>query len=189
MKRDFYNETFDKKSWSNEEMRGARFECCEFLNSSFEGVNFMDTVFEECTFKNCNFTGAFFSDLALRQVEWIECKLTGISFEQVNQLGLNMSFNSCIMDYAVFYQMKIPQTSFINSSLIGTDFSEADLTSASFENADLKAAVFNQTTLKKCDFRGAKNLSIDLNANRVKGAIFNQEQAIELLSSFQLDIR
>jgi len=186
---DFYKESFEKINWTSNKVRGGRFELCTFKNCDFQSVNFMDVVFEECTFHSCNFVGSFLSDVAFRKVDWIACKLTGISFEQVNKLGLEMSFDACVMDYAIFYQLNMPRTKFKNVSLIGADFTEADLKAATLQNSDLKKAIFKRTNLEKCDFRGAKHIQINLNENRVKGALFNRDQALELLQGFQLDFR
>ncbi len=42
--KDYYEQTFEKKHWTSDEVGGGRFEACAFQNCNFEGVNFMDVV-------------------------------------------------------------------------------------------------------------------------------------------------
>jgi len=52
----------------------------------------------------------------------------------------------------------------------------------------LKNAISENTNLEKVDFRNAKNLKIDPDCNRLKGAKFSIDNAIRLLDKYNITI-
>lgn len=180
----FYEDDFEGETFSSDSVRGAKYELCTFKNCKFTGVSFIETVFEECEFFGCDFTGAFLNELALRDVRFTECKMIGLNFEQVNPFGLKLYFDQTVLDYAIFYQVKLAGTQFLKSSLKGTDFAEAVLSKASFSNSNLDQAIFDRTDLSKADFRQALNYQINPGNNQMKGAKFSKEGVSGLLRQF-----
>jgi uncharacterized protein YjbI with pentapeptide repeats len=66
---------------------------------------------------------------------------------------------------------------------------ETDLTQAIFEHCDLHLAVFAKTNLTNVDFFTSKNLVIDPEKNKIKGALFSKENVKGLLVKYQIKIK
>ena len=92
------------------------------------------------------------------------------------------------MDYCTFFGTKLNKTVFKKCSLRETDFTEANLSMAQFPESDLLGTIFSNTNLEKTDFRGATNLSIDPQYNKMKGAKLHSFQLEGLLYKYGLEI-
>ena len=68
------------------------------------------------------------------------------------------------------------------------DFTEANLQSAQFSESDLTGTLFSNTNLEKANFKGATNLSIDPDHNKMKGAQFHSFQLEGLLYKHGLEV-
>jgi fluoroquinolone resistance protein len=161
---------------------------CQFNEIDFSSFNFSGYKFIECQFNNsnlslCNPNNAFF-----QQVHFSDCKMLGIHFDYVNPFGLEMSFENCQLNHAIFYQLKLKGSQFENCQLIEVDFSESDLSGSSFYNCDLHGAVFDQTNLEHVDFSSAMNFTIDPSLNKIKNAKFSMEGLPGLLSKFGIQV-
>ena len=99
-----------------------------------------------------------------------------------------MAFDSCIMNLTSFYQLNFKQKTFKNCSLNEVDFTESDLSKSVFENCDLKHAIFDRTILINTNFKTAQNFSIDVENNKLKGALFSKNNLSGLLTKYQLKI-
>jgi uncharacterized protein YjbI with pentapeptide repeats len=93
-----------------------------------------------------------------------------------------------MLNHAVFFQVKLMNTLFRDSSLIGVEFTEADLKNASFENCDMAEAGIENCNLEKADFTTALNYSLDPENNRIKGARFTLPAVCGLLNKYNIKI-
>lgn len=184
----FVDETFSKLDASQSLEKDSTYETCTFENCQFKDADFSNIKFIECEFYGCDLSLVNLSDGALRDVRFTNCKMLGLHFENLNTLGLVVSFDQCVLSHSSFYQIKLKNTQFKQCVLHECDFTESDLTSAVFNQCDLKNAQFVDSIIEKCDFRTANNFSIDPRYNKIKGARFSRIELAGLLDAFQIVI-
>jgi fluoroquinolone resistance protein len=124
----------------------------------------------------------------LNNVAFKGSKLLGINFSDCVDIPCAVAFEGCVVDYCSFARMKIPKTSFIDSSMKNVDFTECDLTKSVFAKVDLANAVFHRTILKEADFSTASNYSIDPEANLIRKAKFPVYGLAGLLDKYDIDV-
>lgn len=73
--------------------------------------------------------------------------------------------------------------------MVSVDFMESDLTEALFDNCNLRLAVFSDSILIKSDFYSSYNFSINPEKNKLKKAIFSQENIKGLLDTYEIIIK
>jgi fluoroquinolone resistance protein len=184
----FVEQTYSKLDVSSVISVDSTYELCVFENCQFKDCDFTKIKFIECEFFGCDLSLANLTDAAFRDVRFTNCKMLGLHFENLNTLGLVISFDQCVLSHSSFYQIKLKNTQFKQCTLHECDFTESDLTSAAFHQCDLKNAQFVDSILEKCDFRTANNFSIDPRYNKVKGARFSRIELAGLLDAFQIVI-
>lgn len=173
---------------SCEELTLAEYENCVFKGSSFNKADLSNFTFVDCEFIACDLSSIRSKKTSFRDVYFRDCKLMGIHFEDCNPYGLKCTFESCNLDYSIFYQCPMKGSRFSNSRLIEVDFTEASLEGVSFEGCNLTGSVFQMSNLEKSDFSGAQGFIIDPSNNRMKGAKFSQDGLAGLLTSFGIHI-
>jgi fluoroquinolone resistance protein len=184
----FTDKTFKANNFSVVQHHQADFDNCEFIDCLFAGADLSDQSFEDCTFKSCDFSNAKILNTSFKNVTFKSCKLIGLQFDGCNPFLLAFNFNSCILNYTTFYQLKIPGTCFSKCMLIEVDFTEADLSGATFDDCNLSGAIFGNTKLEKADFRGSVDFSIDPEQNQLSGACFSLESLPGLLQKYNIKI-
>ena len=167
------DQTFDKQDFTQIQLPHAEYDHCIFNNCNFGDQNLSEFKFVDCEFNYCNLSLVKLSDTALRDVKFKECKMLGLRFEDANQFGLSLSFDTCQLNHSSFYGTTLKKTLFKNCQLQETDFTECNLTASLVDKSDLSGATFNRTNLEKADFRTALNYSIDPETNRLKKAKFS----------------
>lgn len=182
------DQVFNGIDFKTQSPQGTTFEHCHFSNCTFQAVNLTNTAFSECTFEACDLSTAQIANTAFKEVAFIDCKLLGLPFENCNKFLLQFSFTNCQVNYASFYQLKIPKTIFKNCSLQQADFTGADLRNAAFLDCNLSGAVFENTTLIKADLTTAQGFTIDLEKNTATKARFSQSGLHGLLTKYRLSI-
>lgn len=68
------------------------------------------------------------------------------------------------------------------------DFRESNLRSSDLRSTDFKGALFHQTQLGGADFTDATHMAIDVKFNEVTQAKFNRHEALNLLSSLDIEL-
>ena len=182
--KEFKNVIFPKYGISQKEYENCTFNYCDFTDCNFTGAIFVD-----CTFNHCNFKEAKIGNVGLRGVMFIDSNFTSVNFAMTDQKIYEFHFTNCLLDYAMFYKLKLKGMQFTNCSMVSVDFMESDLTDALFDNCNLRLAVFSDTNLNKADFYSSHNFSINPVKNKVKKAIFSQENVKGLLDSFEIVIK
>jgi uncharacterized protein YjbI with pentapeptide repeats len=114
--------------------------------------------------------------------------MIGVHFNEINSFLLKIYFKECQLNYASFYQLKIPNTKFINCNLEAVDFTETIANGIVFNNCELKGAIFKDTNLEKSDFRTAFNFEINPENNRLKNTTFSRNTIDGVLSQYQIII-
>jgi uncharacterized protein YjbI with pentapeptide repeats len=184
----FDSETYSKIDFTQKGIKKGEYDNCTFENCNFENVHASNIQFVECEFINCNFSNAIVKNSAFKDVQFANCKLIGVKFNECDPFLLQMNFNNCQLNFASFYQLKIPKTQFINCNLEEVDFAESKLQEVVFNECNLKNAIFDQTDLQKSDFRTALYFSINPGENQLKGAKFSKDNLIGLLQKYQIVI-
>lgn len=174
---------------TSDAFQSGKYENCTFHNCHLEGANLSDANFVDCEFEACDLSNARLSNTGLKNVSFDNCKLLGLHFEDCNDFLLEVHFSACQLDLTTFYGLKLPKTTFRNTSLREVDFSESDFSQSTFSGCDLMGAVFDRTNLTKADLRTAENFIIDPNSNTLKKARFSRMDLAGLLHSYDLDIR
>src|ERR1700744_3779847 len=149
------------------------FENCRFSACDFNGANFTGKLFIDCVFQDCNLSLMNVNDTGLQNTRFKNCKLSGVNFTKTRDFLLEMHFEGCILDNAVFYKKKNKKSIFKDCSMIETDLTEADLTEAKFENCNLNRAFFERTVLRGADLSTSYNFVIDPDINDIKKAKFS----------------
>lgn len=182
------DKTFQQVDYSEKALRNREFVRCHFVGCDFSKADLRTNDFEDCTFETCNLTMANLQGVGLRNILFKDCKVMGVDFSALNKFMFSFSFESCQLNYSIFYGTKLKKMQFVNSSLREVDFSEADLSGSTFSECDLLGATFSGTNLEKVDFRTATNVILDPDNNKMKKAKFTIHQLEFLLSKYQLDI-
>ncbi len=165
------------------------YECCTFINCDFSEGNLSATKFIECEFIECNLSNAKVDDTSILDVSFKNCKMLGIQFDRINQLLFSASFENCHLNDCTFYEMKLRQTEFSNSSLEGADFTASDLKQVKVVGCDLFNASFDRANLEGADFQMSVRLQIDPEITRITKAKFSLNQLPGLLTKYDLKIK
>jgi len=188
---------FNKDSYYQEKFKGLVFEKNKVSEKEFEECIFVNCAFTDCKFLGCRFIGCKFSGCSLSANDFTDCHFVDVSFKSSKTIGVDWTkaarvvdllFEDCQINYSNFSMIKLPKSGFTSCEAKEVDFSEADLSGSDFSGSDLKRSIFSRTNLVKADFRDAKNYSIDVKNNSVKGAKFSLPQALSLLDSFEVEI-
>ncbi len=182
------NKRFEKLSFTDKPLEKAEYEYCTFSGCDFSNSDLSGVVFSECDFVGCNLSMVKLMGTAFRKVVFRDCKLLGVNFENCNNFGMELHFDSCVIKHSVFYKLKIRKTIFKNTQLHETDFTECDLTNSVFKNCDLTGATFDHSILERVDFTTAANLILDPEFNRIKKARFSMENIPGLLTKYDIVI-
>jgi uncharacterized protein YjbI with pentapeptide repeats len=171
-----------------QKLEGTFQEYKKFIDCDFSEGDLGNQKFIDCEFVNCNFTLSKMRGVSFQGVKFKSCKLLGLRFDQCSAFALSFEFDNCILDHAVFHQLRISKTKFSNCRMQEVDFTGADLTAAVFANCNLQNAIFESTKLEACDLTGAHNLQFDLDKNFVQKLKITAEQLPALLQKFKLNI-
>lgn len=175
-------ETYNESDWSGNTIEGVTFDECVFIGGTFTKALFEDCRFLQCEFRGCDFSVAKFPGTRFRDVRFVSCKLSGVDFLKASP-GPIAIFDECRLDYAGFSSMDLRGTQFLRCTALETDFAEARMEGVDCAGTDFAGARFSNTDLRGANFLEARNYSIDPQNNKVKKAIFDLPEAINLLRS------
>lgn len=164
----------------------ADFENCRFIQCNFASTDLSDIHFTDCFFEQCDLSNAKITKTAFQNVRFESCKLIGLQFDTCNPFLLSFHFNQCILNYASFFQLKIPQTQFSGCSIEEADFSHANLNSSTFRDCNLIGSMFENTQLEKADLYSATQIIIDPERNNIRGARFSFDNIEGLLIKYDI---
>ena len=179
---------FARQDYSTVPLAMGEYDTCNFRDCNFSGSDLSGFSFLDCTFAGCDLSNAKLKNSAFRETIFKECKMLGLRFDDCNQVGMTVRFESCLLDHASFYQVKLNHTVFLSTSLQEVDFTESDLKNVILDHCDLANATFNHTNLERADLSTALNYTINPENNRLRGAKFSLPAVVGLLNSFQIEI-
>ena len=167
----------------------AEYENCHFIQCSFNEENLSNYIFSDCTFEACDLSNVKIANTSFKGVQFVHCKLFGLKFEEANPFLLSLSFDTCMLNFASFYKVKLKSTLFSTCTLHEVDFSGSDLTDAMFDGSDFRSSTFDGTILKNANFRTSYNFSIDPSRNQLTKAKFSKENCLGLLDHLKIEIK
>jgi fluoroquinolone resistance protein len=181
----YYQERFTALVLSGEDVESIRFEEC-----TFDECRFVDFKFEKCLFIDCDFKGSVLSAIdpigsRFLRPGFSQCKVIGFDWAKTTKLQ-DLSFTECQIDYSNFSSLQLPRVRMVRCSAKEVRFNETSAVDGVFTETDFQGSTFFKSDLSRSDFRRAKNYSIDLNNNVIKGARFSLPEALSLL--YGLDI-
>lgn len=87
-----------------------------FNNCDFSKTNLSEAVFESCDFVGCNFSNVKVIRAVFQEVSFTDCKILGVSFDQINTIGLSLTFVNATLNFFFlqirFKKLKIYQKHF-----------------------------------------------------------------------------
>jgi uncharacterized protein YjbI with pentapeptide repeats len=182
------SQDFKGKDYTQKPLDLAEYENCSFTDCNFSGTDLSDIFFVDCVFESCDLSNAKLNETAFRTVRFKHCKLLGLHFDDCNAFLLSLGFDTCVLNYSIFFKLKLKNTHFENCRLEEVDFTETDLSNAIFGQCDLQKAVFENTNLQGADLRTAYNFSIDPEQNRIKKAKFSAQNIVGLLDRYDITV-
>jgi len=162
-----------------EALTEVRFEGCTLEGWSAAEATFRQCAFDDCVFRGCDLSNAKLFDTRLRGVRFERCKLMGVDFGAAYAIGLEVSFEGCVLSYASFAGMALRGLELIDCRAHETIFDDADLRDARFDATDLRGARFGGADLRGADLSEATGYAIDPTLAKVKGTKMSMEGALE----------
>ena len=164
------------------DLKVAKCDKCNILNSKLEKVSFMDAIFDNCNFSNSSFQGSSFV-----RCEFINCKLSGCDFTE--SIQNNVVFTETNASYSNFSLSRLQNVVFENTVLRNAYFQEDIFKNVYFEKADLVQSQIFKTSLKDIDLSNSFIDGIVVSMEDIKGAIINEYQAIDLINLLGVKIK
>lgn len=185
----FYEEEINSDFLEAGKFVAAEYEQCTFIGCHFSKLDlgeyqFIDCEFIECKLDNTYISGTIFSNAIFRR-----CELLGLRFDRANAMNLSFRMNHCTLNDCVFYQLNLQHTAITDSVVRHCDFTEANLKGADFANSALPHCIFDQSNLENCNFHGATDFVISPVRNKIKKAIFDQNQLEGLLLDWEIVVK
>lgn len=162
--------TFSKLIYNRTDCDLNEFECCTFSDCDFSACHFTGVAFVDCLFERCNFSGTALNHTALRKATFLKCQMKELNFAMTEKFIFEVHFKDCTLDFSKFYGIQMNAATFVGCSLIAVDFMGCDLQQVLFDDCDLFRCEFEKADARKCDFTSSRNLSLDPDKTRLKGA-------------------
>jgi len=182
------SETFEDEDLSAADLRGCRFEDCEFVRCTLTEADLGGCVLEECRWRSCELSNCKVVDAKFRGVRFEDCRLRGVLFGDVYQLGLDLSFVDSNLSYSTFFGLHLSDFVATGCTMHEVDFGECVLKSADFSGSDLTGALFHHTKLEKVDFVSARNVLLDVRAAKMKAIKLSLDGAIAALGVLGVEL-
>jgi uncharacterized protein YjbI with pentapeptide repeats len=181
-----HKERFEKLDWKNGKAERKEYEACTFVNCDLSSADLSSCKFIDCEFLSCNLSMCRIDKTSFQDVVFKDSKMLGMPFDKCSNFSFRVKFESCLLDNAIFYRLKMSGTQFLKCRLREVDFTEADLSKSVFYESDLSAAIFDSTVLEHADFRSARSYSIDPRKNKIKKAQFSMQGLPGLLDHLNI---
>ena len=181
--KEFKNITYTDNLISEREFVNCVFENCVLTKLTFE-----DCYFENCVFKDSDLTMVNVKGSSFRAVKFEGCKMLGILWEEA-ATPIMINFEECGLSFSSFWGLSLKKIKIEKCIAKEVNFSEANLSQASFKDSDLEGSIFMNTNLIKANFESAYNYFFDVNANKVKGALFSMPEVVSLLTGLGIKIK
>lgn len=189
-----FEETYEGVDASGQHFVSVTFDQCEFSNCNFRQAIFEDCRFSDCTFERCDLTLASVPESRFGETSFKESTLIGLDWSRATwrnsklKTPFPIDFKSCQLDHSIFAGLIAPELTILDCSAKELFCADANLFKADFSGSDLSGSIFQNTRLEKADFSSARNYSLDISQNVVKGARFSLPEALGLLYALNIEI-
>ncbi|MFT6895979.1 MAG: fluoroquinolone resistance protein [Paraglaciecola sp.] len=187
-----YGQQFNDIVYAGTQLSGLCFEDCEFINCDFTDLLIENCIFTDCQFTSCNLSFVKLNGSQFVNVVFSACKLLGVNWTYACWQGLmsgaGLSFKHSILNSSSFFALYIAGIHIIECKAQDVDFREADLQAANFTGTDLRNTLFMHTNLSQANFTDATDYYIDLRNNVLTKARFSRYEALNLLTSMDIDL-
>jgi len=168
---------------------GRFYEECVFRNCIWIETDLSSMTFIDCQFIDCDLTMSMVTNTALQSINFANCKMMGVRFHACKSFLLEMSFESCKMDFSSFQGLKGQGLKFNQCSLVEADFINADLRNVQLTDCNLEGAQFENTLLDFANLTDSVGIDLDPEINFVKGVKVSMSSLPGLLTKYQLNIQ
>ena len=183
------DQVFEKQNYTQVKLAKGEYDNCSFNNCVFTDSDLSNINFTECEFQDCDLSNVNIKHTVFNDVDFSNCKLLGLQFNHCSDFLFSVTFKTCNLTLASFYQVKSKGTKFYECLLQQVDFTRAELTSSVFDNCDFKGATFEETQLEKVDFSSSYNYVIDPEINKIKKAKFSIPEVLGLLRKYNIEVK
>jgi uncharacterized protein YjbI with pentapeptide repeats len=179
---------FKNIAYTDNVISEREFVSCIFENCVLTKLTFEDCYFENCVFKDSDLTMMNVKGSSFRDVKFEGCKILGVLWDEV-ATPIMVNFDECALSFSSFFGLSLKKIKIEKCIAKEVNFSEADLTQASFKDSDLGGSVFLNTNLNKANFESAHNYFLNINSNKIKGALFSMPEVVSLLTGLGIKIK
>ncbi len=184
---EWYQKSFEKEDYPSSLVEVSEWNECIFKNISFEIANLkeigvMDTIFEHCDFSNGNF-----ENQAFYRVEFHSCKFVGTEFLKVN--FYDCLFEDCNLEYSNLADCKTKTCEFTDCRFQESRFHSNQFSVTEWNHCDFSNLELIETSMEKQDVSTCNLTGLRADSNYLKGMIIAREQAMDLISLFEIEIR
>ena len=92
------------------------------------------------------------------------------------------------MNDSSFFGLNLSELVFRECKAHNVDFAEGQFQNADFSFSDFTESTFNNTNLTGVNFTEATDYNIDIYSNIIKNARFSRHEAVQLLSSLEIEL-
>lgn len=170
------------------ELAGSEFENCTFVSCDLTEAVLRGARFQDCRFERCELPMVDLTQVALRTVTFDNCRMTGVDFSPLarDPLGVEASFSSCDLRFALFRRLDLKGFEFEGCLLGRAAFEKCDLAGVAFDGSDLQGCRFEECDLTSADLRSARNYLISPLSNKMTGMRVALPEALGLLAALDV---
>lgn len=184
VKRKFEGEYLTKLNERGGVFKQIIFKNCKLIGCGFDEASFFDVVFENCDFSNSSFSDACFKNCMFLECRAVSADFYGSSFRHV-------SFEKCNIEDAGFDAVRMSYVKAEDTDFSEASFSKCNITNVEWKKTSFRKASFFKTLLRGIDFTqcDVEGIVISDGKEELKGAVVNQEQAVEFAKRLGLVIK
>ena len=164
-----------------------------FRNVDFTGANITTAIFSRARFDDCRFNRAQLAGHRLDGANLSGQRFEDYDFTNTNFDGADLGstyFASCTLNGAIFKNVKIDKTAFLNCSCTGTHFDDAKGAVIGFVGGNLNNATFDRANIDGWFFPGVAMTNTSFKDAKLTNAMFaklNDSQDAPTISNIDLD--
>jgi len=183
------SETFEDEDLRAADLRGCRFENCDFVRCTLTDADLSGCVFEECRGRSCELSKFKIVGTKFRGVRFEASRVRGVLWNDVYELGLELAFVDSNLSYSTFSGLHLADFVATGCALHEVDFGECVIKSADFSGSDLAGALFHHAKLENVDFSSARNVLLDVRtAKKMKRVKLPLDGAIATLGVLGIEV-
>jgi uncharacterized protein YjbI with pentapeptide repeats len=191
-KEEYYDQRFIKLINPEMQLKGSRFDECEFIDCDFSQAIFTNCKFNACRFVGCNLSLVSLSGSRLFAIEFIESKLVGVDFTSADwptfHLDFELKFVRSILSDISMFGLTLNRLTFDECKVVEADFREGNFAQSSWTYCDFSKSLFMKTNMQGIDFSDSYHYDIDVLHNRIDKAKFSRFEALNLLTSLGIEL-